>query len=146
MAHGTGSDAGFIEGNGAWMEVDAPWLAVAPGFRAEASRNGNNSATVRLLGELDIASAGAARHTLEQLDAGIQHIVLDLSHITFCDVAGVRFLLTAKEQARTTGRDLEVRHASRAVRRVLALTGELRAIFPADLQADEQVEPADLRP
>jgi anti-anti-sigma regulatory factor len=41
----------------------------------------DNSATIRLHGELDIASAGAARRALEQLDAGIQQIVLDLSHI-----------------------------------------------------------------
>lgn len=126
------------------MEVDAPWLAVAPGFRAEASRNRDNGVTVRLLGELDIVSAGAARRALEQLDAGIQQIVLDLSHITFCDAAGVGFLLTAQEQARTTGRDLVIRHASRAVRRVLALTGNLPAICLADPSADQEPEPADL--
>jgi anti-anti-sigma factor len=119
--------------------------AEPPGFRAEASRNGNNSATVRLLGELDIASVGAARRALEQLDAGIEQIVLDLSHITFCDAAGIRFLLTAQEQARTTGRDLVVRHASRAVRRVLAITGNLPAICPADPSADQEPGPADLR-
>ncbi len=121
-------------------------LAEAPGFRAEANRNGNNSATVRLRGELDIASAGAARRALEQLDAGIRQIVLDLSHITYCDAAGVRFLLTAQEQARTTGRDLVVRHPSRSVRRVLAITGDLPAICPTDPSADEEPEPADLRP
>jgi anti-sigma B factor antagonist len=110
------------------MDGSGSTLAESPGFRAEASRNGNNSATVRLLGELDIASADAARRALEQLDAGTQQIVLDLSHITFCDAAGMRFLLTAQEQARTTGRDLVVRHASKAVRRVLALTGNLPAI------------------
>jgi anti-anti-sigma factor len=120
-------------------------LTEAPGFRAEASPNGSNSAIVRLCGELDIASAGAARRALEQLDAGIQQIVLDLSHVTFCDAAGVRFLLTAQDQARTTGRDLAVRHPSRSVRRVLAITGDLPAICPAEPSADEEPEPADLR-
>lgn len=120
-------------------------LAEAPGFRAEANRDGNNSATMRLHGELDIVSAGAARRALEQLDAGIQQIVLDLSHITFCDAAGMRFLLTAQEQARIAGRDLVVQHPSRSVRRVLALTGDLPAICPADPSPDEEPEPADLR-
>ena len=120
-------------------------LAEEPGFRAEANRDGNNCATVRLCGELDIASAGAARRALEQLDAGIQQIVLDLSHITFCDAAGVRFLLTARKQARTTGRDLVVRHLSRPVLRVLAITGELPAICQADAPADEEPQPTDLR-
>jgi anti-anti-sigma factor len=112
--------------------------AEPPAFRAETNRDGNNSATVRLLGDLDITSADAARRALDLLDAGIQQIVLDLSHITFCDAAGVRFLLTAQEQARTTGRDLLVRHASRPVRRVLALTGDLPAICPADSSGDEE--------
>jgi anti-anti-sigma factor len=120
-------------------------LAETPGFRAEVNRNRNNSATVRLRGELDIASAGAARRAVEQLDAGIQQVVLDLSHITFCDAAGVRFLLTAQEQAPTAGRDLVVRHPSRPVRRVLAITGDLPAICPSDPSADEEPEPADLR-
>jgi len=115
-------------------------LAESPGFRAEANHDGNNGATVRLLGELDIVSADAARQALEQLDDGLQQIVLDLSHITFCDAAGVRFLLTTQEQARTAGRDLIVRHASRAVRRVLALTGDLPAICPADQPAHEEPE------
>lgn len=120
-------------------------LDEAPGFRAEANRDGNNSATIRLHGDLDIASAGAARGALEQVNAGIQQIILDLSHITFCDAAGVRFLLTAQERARTTGRDLVIRHPSRPIRRVLALTGDLLAICPADPPADEEPEPADLR-
>jgi anti-anti-sigma factor len=135
VAHGIGS-GWLIEGD---KGVDGTGSALAeePGFRAEASRDGTNRATVRLCGELDIASAGAARRALEQLDAGIQRIVLDLSDITYCDAAGVRFLLTARKQARTTGRDLIVRHPSRAVRRVLAITGELSAICPADPPADE---------
>jgi anti-sigma B factor antagonist len=102
------------------MDGNGYALTDAPGFRAEANRNGNHSATVRLLGELDIASAGAARRALELLEAGIQQIVLDLRHITYCDAAGVRFLLTAREQARSTGRDLVLR------RRIASNSGTLR--------------------
>lgn len=118
--------------------------AEAPALRAETIPNGNGTATVRLCGDLDFGSAGAARRALEQLDDGIQ-IVLDLSHITYLDAAGVRFLLTAQQRARTTGRDLVVRHPSRPVRRVLAITGELAAICLADPSADEEPEPGALR-
>lgn len=127
------------------MDGTGSALAEEPGFHAEANRDGNNSVTVRLCGDLDIASAGAARRVLEQLDAGIQQIVLDLSDITYCDAAGVRFLLTAQEQARTRGRDLVVRHPSRAVRRVLAITGELPVICPPESPADEAPQPPDPR-
>lgn len=127
------------------MDGTGSALAEEPGFHVVASRDGNDSATVRLCGDLDIASAGAARRALEQVDADIQQIVLDLSDITYCDAAGVRFLLTAQKQARTTGRDLVVRHPSRPVRRVLAITGELPVICPADSPADEAPRPPDLR-
>jgi anti-sigma B factor antagonist len=119
------------------MDGTGSALAEEPGFHAEAIRDGNNRVTVRLCGDLDIASAGAARRALEQLDAGIQQIVLDLGDITYCDAAGARFLLTARKQARTAGRDLVVRHPSRSVRRVLAITGELPALCPPDSPADE---------
>lgn len=84
------------------MNESGSALAKASGFRAEANRNESSTATIRLHGELDIASA-AARQALEQPDAGIRQIVLDLSQITFCDAARVRFLLTAQKQACTTG-------------------------------------------
>jgi hypothetical protein len=47
-------------------------LTEGPGFRTETNRDEDSSATVRLRGELDIVSAGAARRALEQLDVGIQ--------------------------------------------------------------------------
>jgi|tagenome__1003787_1003787.scaffolds.fasta_scaffold20826558_3 anti-anti-sigma factor len=125
-------------------ETDAD-LGGELGFRAEASRDGNSSATVRLYGELDFASAGAAGRALERLDVGIQYVVLDASHITYCDAAGARFLLTARKRARTTGVDLVVRHLSRAVRRVLAITGELGAICPAGAPTDEGPQRAEQR-
>jgi hypothetical protein len=53
------------------MDGNGDVLAVAPGLRVEASRNGN-SATVRLRGELDMVSADAAQRALEQLDTGVQ--------------------------------------------------------------------------
>jgi anti-anti-sigma factor len=139
---GTDPEADSPEGRG----TDGRGCAFneAAGFSAETSRQGNNSATVRLCGELDIASVDAARRALEQLDAGIQQIILDLSHITYCDAAGIRFLLTAQKQARTIGRNLVARHPTRSVRRVLAITGDLRAICPADPPTGEEPEPADL--
>ena len=109
--------------------------AEEPGFYAITNRDRNNTATVRLRGDLDFASVAAARRALEQLEAGIQQIVLDLSHITYCDAAGVRFLLTARKLARTTGRDLIVQYPSKPVRRALAVTGELAAICPPNALA-----------
>ncbi len=45
-------------------------------------------------------------------------------------MAGVRFLLTVRQQAHNAGADLVVHHPHRAVRRVLELTGTLPVLCP----------------
>jgi STAS domain len=87
---------------GTSMDESRSALAEAHGFRAEANRNESNTATMWLHGGVNIASAGATPRA-GATGCRIQQFVLDLSHITFCDAAGVRFLLTARKQARTTG-------------------------------------------
>jgi hypothetical protein len=69
-----------------------------------------------------------------------------LSHIAYCDAAGIRFLLTAPKQARTTGRDLITRRPSRSVRRVLAITGDLPTIGRAGPPTDEESPAGDQHP
>ena len=101
------------------------------GLRVDVNRSKDGSATVRLAGELDVASAGIARRAVEQLGAGTKRIVLDLSRVTFFDAAGIRFLFAAREQASAAGGDLVLRHPSTAVRRALELTGAL-PLFCAD--------------
>jgi anti-anti-sigma factor len=101
------------------------------GLRVDVNRSKDGSATVRLAGELDVASAGIARRAVEQFGAGTKRIVLDLSRVTFFDAAGIRFLFAAREQASAAGGDLVLRRPSTAVRRVLELTGAL-PLFCAD--------------
>lgn len=70
---------------------------------------------VVLAGELDVATAEIARQALEQ---GFD--VLDLSALDFMDSAGVRVLLGICQQRRDPP---VVRGVTRAVRRILDLTG-----------------------
>jgi anti-anti-sigma factor len=88
------------------------------------------SATVRLAGEIDITSVDAVRRAVTDLGAGTRRITLDLSRVTFCDVAGTRFLVEARSQAADTGTDLIVRHPQPPVYRVLELTGALPLVCP----------------
>jgi anti-anti-sigma factor len=106
-----------------------PWSR-DPHLRVSIVYDGAASATVRLAGEIDFASVGAARHAVLGLSEGTRRIVLDLSRVTYCDAAGIRFLIAARRLARRAGADLVVRYPLRSVARLLDLTGTLRLICP----------------
>jgi anti-anti-sigma factor len=74
--------------------------------------------TVR--GEIDMGSTGQLVDALTRV-AGTA--VVDLSGVTFLDSTGLQGLLRAQEAARQRGDDLILRDPSKAVRRVLELTG-----------------------
>lgn len=103
------------------------------GLHVDVSGNGDASVTIRLAGEFDFHSAPGAYAALEQqLDAESRQLIVDLSRVTFFSAAGVRFLVGARKQASAAGGELVVRHPSRAVRRVLELTGQLPLLCPAE--------------
>lgn len=85
----------------------------------------NGRATVHLAGELDLASRGIVYRALAQAASASAETVLDLSRVTFIDVAGLRFLLIAQRDARAASQRLIIRRPHRVVRRLLVLTGVL---------------------
>ena len=97
-----------------WYEHRGLWVDVAV--------DGAATATVRLAGECDLVSAEAARAAVAQLPAATAQIIVDLRHVSFIDAAGIGSLIAARKTAAAAGRDLVVRHPSRAVRRLLELT------------------------
>jgi anti-anti-sigma factor len=106
-----------------------PW-AQDLGLGVSIVRDGTGCATVRLAGELDIISVAAARRALGELEAGTRRIFIDLSRVTFCDVAGIRFVIAARERASEAGTDLVVLYPHPSVYRVLELTGTLPLVCP----------------
>jgi anti-anti-sigma factor len=75
---------------------------------------------VTVRGEIDIDNAGQLVDAIKTV-AGTA--VVDLSGVTFIASTGLHGLLRAQEAARQRGDDLILRHPSKAVRRVLELTG-----------------------
>ncbi len=100
------------------------------GLRVSIVRDGTGSATVWLAGEIDTLSVEAVRRFLAELEAGTRRIVLDLSRVTFCDAAGVRFLLAARKRASEAGTELVMLYPRGSVYRVLDLTGILPLVCP----------------
>jgi anti-anti-sigma factor len=80
--------------------------------------------TIRLCGELDVATAdGAMVRLLLALDRGEGLLVVDLRHLEFIDAAGLRMLVKASQAAVRRGRSLELANASPPLRRLFALVG-----------------------
>jgi anti-anti-sigma factor len=81
--------------------------------------------------EIDITNADQVGESLlRHVHTGVTLLVVDMSATTFCDVAGVRAVLRAQEQARAHGADLRVITAAAQVRRVFDLLGVDVRIYP----------------
>ncbi|MFF5125970.1 STAS domain-containing protein [Streptomyces syringium] len=97
-----------------------------------ASREQEEQAVLRLTGELDLDSeAVLAAAMTEVLESGRRWIVLDCSHLAFCDSRGMNALLGAQQRARAAGGGIALAAVGGHVRHVLALTGVDQAIVTA---------------
>jgi anti-anti-sigma factor len=93
-----------------------------------------------LEGDLDLASAPILEAELDRLACHPACLVIvDLRRLSFMDVAGMRVLLAAREQALERGIRLAFIRGPRAVQRLFSLAG-----FDADLDLVE--DPAEVRP
>jgi anti-sigma B factor antagonist len=94
----------------------------AKAFRCDVSRQ-NGTATVRVLGELDLAAVPAIASRLAELRrAGCRRLILDLRGLDFIDRSGLRCILKYDAEARQDGFSIGLIEGPRAVQRVFVLT------------------------
>ena len=86
------------------------------------------SETVALEGELDFGTAFDVEMRLEDAIRRAQHLVIDLSRLTFIDSTGLGVLVEANQRARRDGVTLEIVPGPRAVQQVFAVSGLLEAL------------------
>ncbi len=99
-------------------QLPVPDLVVHVDARTPAAQ------VLRAIGELDIATAPILRTAVaEALAARPARVVLDLSHVRFLGSAGLAALLDAVQRGERLGVVVCVSAASRAVHRILQLTG-----------------------
>ncbi len=90
----------------------------------------DGKATVRISGELDIATADQAYSYLRDVvDSQPGPVTMDLAELTFCDAAGLGVLARVAEHARRSGRSLRLTGARPAMVRIIRITG-LDEAFP----------------
>lgn len=84
----------------------------------------NGKATVRVRGELDIATADQAYAYLRDVvDSQDGPVMMNLSGLSFCDAAGLGVLAKVAGHARRSGRSLKLTAARPALLRIMAITG-----------------------
>ena len=89
--------------------------------------------TVRLSGELDLATVEAVELELKRVEAtNAAAIVVDLSELEFMDLSGTRLMLTANARSRADSNRLRLLRGQAAVQRVLAMSGVERLLPFAD--------------
>lgn len=86
--------------------------------------DGGPQAVVKVIGEVDLDTAGALKSSLLRLaNDGAQYITVDLAETDFIDSTGLHAIIIALKHLRAQGGDLVVQSPSRNAARVLELTG-----------------------
>jgi anti-sigma B factor antagonist len=81
-------------------------------------------ATVAIRGDLDLATADrTARYVTGVIDRHHGPVSADLSGLAFCDACGLGALIRITAYAEVAGRRFELTRPSRAVTRIMRLTG-----------------------
>jgi anti-anti-sigma factor len=76
--------------------------------------------TMRIAGEIDVSNEAHVRQRLQQaLDRSPAKLVIDAGELTFMDSSGLAALVIAARQARA----LQMRNATPAIRRLIAIAG-----------------------
>jgi anti-anti-sigma factor len=117
------------------MPVSVPDPADAPDdlIRLSCRVSADGSASVSIRGELDLATADrTVRFVTEVIDRHEGTVSTDLSGLTFCDACGLGALIRIAAHAERAGRALELTKPSRAVTRIMRITGvDERLLVPA---------------
>ena len=93
-----------------------------PPFGIELARDGA-TATVAVLGELDIATTPELTDALRSLEPGYATLVVDLSRCTFFASSGISILLEQSHRAKEEGFELVVIKARAEVQRMFDIAG-----------------------
>ena len=94
----------------------------APAFAVEVDRTGS-TATVAVVGELDIATSPQLSAALRGLEPGYDRLVVDLSGCSFFASSGISILLEEHARAVEEGFELVIVKAPPPVQRMFDLAG-----------------------
>jgi anti-anti-sigma factor len=91
---------------------------------------------VRATGEIDMSTIVVLRRELDAARAGAATVLLDLSGVTFMDSTGLHLLLEASRSSAVSDWGFFVVRPSRAVRRLIEVSGTADLIMVLDARAE----------
>jgi anti-anti-sigma factor len=89
---------------------------------------GINGLRIRASGELDMTNADQLIRTVAEELPPEHHLIIDLSHVTVCDVAGINALIEVRNHQAFAGHTMSLTNISAAVHRAFELS-ELVDLF-----------------
>jgi len=93
------------------------------------TRSQGDHTVISVAGEIDLYTAPRLQAELmTALTACPARLIVDMSHVDFCDSTGINVLLAAHRQARERGGELQLASPGSATRKVLQVTG-LESVF-----------------
>ena len=85
--------------------------------------------TVRIAGELDIATHTLLANAIDGMDIEAAHVItLDMRRLRFLDSSGLRVILLLQEYCERAATELRIIPGPRAVQRVFEITGVLGSL------------------
>jgi len=109
-------------------------------FSVSGERAGDGLGVVTLSGEVDIYTAPQFKQCmLELLDGGVDRMIVDLSGVTFIDSTALGVLIGGVRRVNSAGGAMALIVTSRAVARVLSITG-LDHVFTIHATREAAVE------
>ena len=100
------------------------------------------TASVRLAGELDLATVAEVEVCLRTLAGSTQHVTLDLRELDFIDSTGIALVVEMTALARQDGFAFTVVKGNRQVQQVLELCGLDGVVMYEELSSVEPSTPA----
>ncbi|MBA2440551.1 MAG: STAS domain-containing protein, partial [Thermoleophilaceae bacterium] len=101
-------------------------------FSLKTERDGT-TLCLKLIGEFDWAATGHVEGALENARClPLEHVVFDLSALTFIDLSGLKVILAADERAQAGGFDVKVVRPRGLANRIFTLTRAGDSLAMAD--------------
>lgn len=113
---------------------------MATPLQIESRREGEETAVISLVGEVDVANTGQVRQAaLGLLSEGVKRLVVDLSRTEYMDSAGLGLLIGLQRRLREAGGVLGLAGLKAQVQRVFDVT-KLSRIFAIYSDAETAVK------
>jgi anti-sigma B factor antagonist len=109
-------------------------------FNIEDRRAGDDTHVVSVSGEIDLFTApDFKQHVSAPIDAGVSHVVVDLSQTTFIDSSSLGVLIGAHRRLKLRGGSLTIVCDNEAITKTFRITG-LDGVFTLVPRIDDALD------